>query len=138
MSNLPIDTPSGDFFAMSHPPLRSMKARSSVPRMPWHTRYTETASFEVITPGAPRARGSIEHEPLIRQAIRSDLVATGAAAVLGDVEGAAHLPLGASPAHEKDRVGVGENVPLADRLVHQVIEQDMRRGVEVEATQGVM
>src|SRR5262249_8528941 len=42
------------------------------------------------------------------------------------------------PAHEDDGIRVGEDVPLADRLVHQVIEQHVGRGVEVEAAQGVM
>src|SRR5437588_6010021 len=62
-----------------------------------------------------------EGEPAVGEAVGHDLVAAGAAAVLGDVEGAAHLPLGAGPAHEEDRVSVGEDVPLADRLAHQVI-----------------
>ena len=44
-------------------------------------------------------------------------------------------PAGPSPgpAHQDDRVGVGEDVPLADRLGHQVVEQDVGRRVEVEA-----
>ena len=58
--------------------------------------------------------------------IRDDVVAARAAAMLGHVEGAPHAPGLASAAHQDDRVGVGEDVPLADRLRDQVVEESLR------------
>src|SRR5205809_602990 len=67
-----------------------------------------------------------------------DRVGAGAAAVLGDVEGAAESAGFPGPAEEDDRVGVGEDVPLVDRQRQQVVEHDMGRRVEVEAADPAM
>ena len=48
--------------------------------------------------------------------IGKNLVAAGAAAVLGDGERPAIAAVMPGPAHQDDRVGIGENVALGDRL----------------------
>ena len=70
-------------------------------------------------------RSRIDSRPRSVSRYGPDLVAAGAAAVLGDVEGPAQPALLAGPAHQDDRIGVREDIPLADRLGDQVVEQDV-------------
>ena len=72
-------------------------------------------------------------EPFFSDPVGQDLLAAGAAAVLDHREGPAQPAVVARAAHQDDRVGVGEDVPLADRLRQQLVEHDLRRGVEIQA-----
>ena len=77
---------------------------------------------------------SAHNEAMVRDSIVDDRVAAGAAAVFGDGERTAVASFMPRTAHQNDRVGIGENVTLGDRLGHQIIEHHMGRRVEVQAT----
>ena len=76
----------------------------------------------------------LEFQALVGDAVGANVVAVGAAAVLGDGERAAHPAVVAGSAHENDRVGAREDISLADRLDQQVFEHHVRSSVKINAT----
>ena len=69
---------------------------------------------------------SAEDKSFVGDSIRDNFVATRAAPVLDHMQGPAKSARLASSAHQDDRVGVGKNVTLRNRLVDQFFEKFMR------------